>query len=520
MDEWLDLPDLIDQVQEYIDIGLDSDATALLDRYAAVYDDSWELHFLYSRIHSEHNENEKAIERLRRALRLERNNPDSLVAMFYAYTQLGQAKRGARYLQRAERLHPDNDLVLNALVWFYADSNEYQRAIECYERGRVLLEDNPEALRNVGVAYERVGRFEEACRCYERALEINPYFDEARDLLADYYILHGDTQGAVELYESFLRQSPSNVKALSRLVFCLSQDGRVAEAEKTAERTIRQYPNSPVGYVDLAYVHLNNGSPSRAIEASDRALDVSPIDPEAMRVRAIAFAEEKSYDRAQEAFETAMSLDPRNPEIMRDYYHYLREIGRDDEMREVVAQVIEQENPYCVEDYWFLADYYRDLGQNLTAFDYLRKAYRSMPGEKELIPPMVDILLDSNHTRFALPFLKRYVETKGWNTVMNKFARHKRLRGKWSQEGLRFLRFYGQRDTDFRNFIFGRYFRRFILVSLAVTLPLLMLLSGMLLGRLGVLLALGVAAMLAATAKGIALMIQWTRVPRKKVMSG
>ncbi|MBD3316971.1 MAG: tetratricopeptide repeat protein [Chitinivibrionales bacterium] len=520
MNEWLDLPDLIEHAQEYIDIGLYADARSLLDKYAEVYTDSWEVHFLYSRIHSEHNENEKAIECLQHSLRLERNNPDSLVAMFYAYTQAGHTKRGSRYLLRAERLHPDNDLVLNALIWYHTENNDYQRAIACYERGRVLLEDNPESLRNVGVAYERLGKFEEACHCYELALEINPYFDEARDLLADYHMLHGDAAKAVELYESFLRQSPSNVKALSRLVFCLSQDDRTAEAEKMAEHMIKQYPNSPVGYVDLAYVHLNNGTPSKALTAADRALDVSPIDAEAMRVRAIALAEEKNNEDARKAFEAAMSLDNQNPEIMRDYYHFLRETDKNEEMKKVVDQVIEQEKPYCVEDYWFLADYCREQGENLQAFDYLRKAYRSMPGEKELIPPMVDILLDSNHTRLALPFLKRYVETKGWNTVMNKFARHKRFRGKWSQEGLRFLRFYGQHNSDFREFIFNRYFKYSLLVSLAVTLPLLVLLSATLLGKAGVPIALGVAALLVATTKGIALIIRRTRIRYKKAAEG
>jgi hypothetical protein len=127
-----------------------------------------------------------------------------------------------------------------------------------------------------------------------------------------------------------------------------------------------------------------------------------------------------------------------------------------------------------VEDYWFLADYYREEGKNVKAFHYLRKAYRSMPGERELIPPMVDILIDMGHVSLVLPFLKRYVEGKGWNEVMDGFARNKRLKGKWSQESLRFLRFYGQRPRAFREFVFGMYFRKFLAAALIVVVPIIL----------------------------------------------
>ena len=88
-----------------------------------------------------------------------------------------------------------------------------------------------------------------------------------------------------------------------------------------------------------------------------------------------------------------------------------------------------------------------------------------MPGEKDIIPPMAEILLDMGHTSFAVPILKRYIETRGWDRIMRGFTRHKRMKGKWSQEGLRFLQFYGQKPVEFRNFIFGFYVRRFLLAS-------------------------------------------------------
>jgi tetratricopeptide (TPR) repeat protein len=465
VEQWLDLSELIDQVQELLDIGLDKEATDLLDRYAEVYKGAWEIDFLYSRIYTDTNQSAKAIECLFRCLKTEKNNLDVLMGFFYAYSQMGDMRRAIRFLNRAARLFPKHELVLSAQVWYYNETSDLKSAIQHFEESRAILEDNPDVLRNVGIAYERNGDYEKARACFGLALQINPGFDEARDLLADHYILCGEPENAITLYQDYLKISPNNIKALSRLVFCFSQNNQVDEAEEVARNTIRLYPNSPVGYVDLSYMYLNSGRLDQSIEAAGKALDVSPIDPEAHRVRGIAYSESTKNSDAEAAFESAMACDPENPEIMRDYYHHLRNAGKTEEMKALVQKVIKLEKPYCMEDYWFLADYYQAEGQMLMAFHYLHRAYKSMPGEKELIPPMVDILLEKRHNLFALSYLKRYAESKGWNEVMDEFVRHKRLRGKLSQEGLRFLRFYSQKPHEFRSYIFYFYLRKFGLVT-------------------------------------------------------
>lgn len=465
MEKWHDLSDLVEKVQELFDINLYDEGVSLLDHYKDIYPNEWEIHFLYSRAYSEQGKPQLAIPHLRQALRFNKDNVDCLLGLFYAYTQMRQIQKGARYLLKAKRLYPANELILNALIWYYSEINDFAQAVDCYETAESILSYNPEALRNVGIAYERLGSFDKALICFKMSLELDPDADETRDLLADHYILRGEVAKSIELYKSYLKRSSHNIRSMSRLVFCLSQNGQMQESEKAAREIIDIYPNSPIGYVDLSYAHLNNNNPEKAIETADKALDVSPIDAEALRVKGIAYAEMKDYLLAENAFKEAFSLAPDNPEIMRDYYHYLRNAEKYQEMEKLVLRVIRQEYPYCMEDYWFLADYFREQGQKVKAFHYLNKAYRCMPGEKDIIPPMAEILFDMGHTSFAVPILKRYIETKGWDTVMRGFTRHKRMKGKWPQEGLRFLQFYGQKPVEFRNFIFGFYVRKFFLVS-------------------------------------------------------
>ncbi|MBN1309217.1 MAG: tetratricopeptide repeat protein [Chitinispirillaceae bacterium] len=464
MDEWLELGDLIDKSEEFIELGLYDNAMKLLDRYSHFYGDTWEIYALYGRICTDLNKPVEAISWLRKGLRLDRTNHDCLLGLFYAYSMLHQVKRGGKFLLRAEKYHPDNETVLTALVWYYTELHALPLAISYFEKLRRRGVSNPETFRNGAIAYQRSGLYENAEHCFKIALELNPQYDEVLDMLADLYLFLEQEDKAIQLYQNALRDSPRNVRILSRLVFCHTQANHLEEAASLAKESIRLYPNSPIGYVDLAYVHLNDNRQQQAIECADRAHDISPLDAEAFRIKGIAYSDLDEWEKAKASFKTAIDIDPENTDIMRDYYHHLRTAGDTIAMEAVVHEVIRIEQPYCVEDYWFLADYYREDGRDLEAFHFLKKAYKSMPGEKELIPPMVDILLERGHTGYSIPFLLRYIGQSGWNDTMNDFARHKRLRGKWSQEGIRFLRFHGQRPKEYRRYIFSRYLERFLLL--------------------------------------------------------
>jgi tetratricopeptide (TPR) repeat protein len=468
MDELPDLPELVDKIQEFLDMGLFDEALKLLDSTSVFYQNEWEIFFLYSRVYLEQNDPSTAIGYLQKSLKIDSSNLESLLGLFYAFSQLGHLKKSAKYLFRAEKYHPDSEPVLSGLIWYYTEINELGTALGYFEKARKIGIENPETFRNAGIAFERTGNYNEAEKCFTAALRLNPHFDDVRDLLADHYILIDHIENAITLYREHLKSSPNNVRTLSRLIFCLSQNDQPDEAIALAKETIRLYPNSPVGYVDCAYVYLNMGKMDETLEYANKALDVSPLDAEALRVKGIAHSEKNENTEARKDFEAALRLDPKNPEIMRDFYHHCKHIGEFSRMEKLVNRVIKQEYPYCIEDFWFLADYYRETGDNLKAFHFLHRAYTSMPAEKELIPPMLNILIDSGHLLFSVPFMKHYIEKSGWNETMNQFARHRRFQGKWAAEGLRFLRFYGQNSAEYRRYIFIRYFEKYSFIGICM----------------------------------------------------
>ena len=485
-DEWLDLPELLDKVQELLDLTFIDDAQGLLDKYQSTFSDCWEYHFVYSRIYAERNRPRDAVKSLITGLRLERDNVDCLVGLFYAFAMMNRIRRGGRFLLRAEELYPDNDMVLSALIWYYTDINELEKAVSCFERAKRICSNNAEVYRNGGIAFDRLGRFEEAEACYRAALRISPDFDEARDMYADHLIFTNRAEDAVVLYEDALAESPKNIRHTSKLIYCLSQKGDFERAGELAKRSIEYYPNSPLGYIDLAYVNLNMGNPNDAAENAEKAISVAPLDAEGYRVKAIAYSDRSDWREAEALFEKAHALDPENADILRDYYQHLRTAGKYKRMIDTIDKVIKLEHPYCSEDYWYLADYYREKKQNTKAFRYLRLAYENMPTEKELLPPMMEILLEQGHTKYTLPVFADYVRKSGWNDAVNKFSKSWQFRDRATQEGMRFLRFTGQRPMEFRKYIFNYYLYRYGLMYYTIIMIALLFPASVLLGWVGV----------------------------------
>jgi len=485
-DNWSDIPELLENVQELLELGLPDDARAALDKYRAVFRDYWEYHFLYSRVYIDLDMPREAISSLFAGLRIEPDSVDCLLGLFYAFAMMNKVRRGGRFLLEAQRQHPNNEHVLTALIWYYAEINDPERAVTYFERAKALSSNNPDTYRNGGIAFDRLGRVEEAADCYRTALQISPNFEDVRELYADHLIYTGKTDAAVALYEEALRPSPENARYMSKLVYCLSQRGDINKAEALSKQSIALYPNSPAGYLDLAYVNLNAGRFDEASENADRAIAVSPIDAEGYRVKAIACSERGDCEAAETLFDKAITLDPGNADALRDYYQHLRIAGKHESMLNTVNRVITLEYPHCTEDYWFLADYYREKRQNAKAFRYLRLAYNTMPAEKELLPPMIEILLEQGHTKYSLPIFANYVQRSGWTETMNGFTRNKQLRGRFTQEGIRFLRFTGQRPAAFREYIFKRYLFRFGLIYYTLFSAALAFPAGVLFGWTGV----------------------------------
>ncbi|HEX2957082.1 MAG TPA: tetratricopeptide repeat protein, partial [Chitinispirillaceae bacterium] len=449
-------------------------AKDLLDKYCNIYHDEWEIYFLYSRLYSETDEPQKTIQCLHKGLKFDKTNPDLLMGLFFTHSMLHDPQKGGRYLLRAVKHHPSNEQVLSSLIWYYTEINQIDNAITVFERLHSEGTFNPETYRNGGIAYQKSGRYDEAEQAFKTAIQLSEQFEEVVDMLADLYIFQEKTDKAIDLYKEILKKSSKNLRILSKMVFCHLQAEEYEPAANVAKDMIRLYPNSPSGYIDFGYVCLNTKEYDKAIEHANKALDITPLDSEAKRLKGLVFAEQGNTAQADEAFEAAIALDPENIEIVRDYYNHLHATGRYEKMLNWINTAILNQHPDCVEEYWFLADYYREQGENYKSFQHLHKAYKLMPSENDLMPLMAEILIDEGHIGFSYPILLKYVEKNGWNEIMKEFERHKKFRNKLSREGMHFLRFWSRKSPDYHTFIFNSYLKKFLIIFSTLVVLLLL----------------------------------------------
>ncbi len=457
MDEWLDYTEFSDRVEELIELGLHEEAEELLERYRDQYSCYWEYWFFSAQIDSEHEEYERAVEELEKALEIDPGNAVCKQNLFSVLRLMEREEEALEYIQKALEEHPKEDFLINSLLQYYIDNAEYKKALLLFRSKAGLLKDNPEGLKYAGAAYYYLGQYEEALKFLKRAYKRDSESSEIRDMLADVLLALGYEDDAVNLYYEFLKRSPKNVYIMSKLISIFTSIRRYQEAKSEAEKLKEYFPRSAVGYVNLAYVYLNSGDPDNALLEANTALNIDSGSIEGLRAKAGAYLEKGYSEPAYQCLLEASGIDPDNVDVLRDMYYYYRTIGNTREMFDCVNRVIELEDPYCLEEYIFLADYYKESGKSLKAFRYLHKAYRLMPREKELLASMADLLISRSHHLYAGSLLYHYIESRGWDSTIFSLYRGSRLKSRNLRESIRFLRFCGEKNLSYRRFIFKYY---------------------------------------------------------------
>jgi tetratricopeptide (TPR) repeat protein len=102
---------------------------------------------------------------------------ESLVLNYLGYSWVDQGlnlKRAMNYIRKAVRLKPDDGYYVDSLGWAYYRLGKFPSAVEHLERAVELKPDDPIINDHLGDAYWRVGRTLEAKYQWEQALTLEP----------------------------------------------------------------------------------------------------------------------------------------------------------------------------------------------------------------------------------------------------------------------------------------------------------------------------------------------------------
>jgi tetratricopeptide (TPR) repeat protein len=152
-----------------------------------------ELHYNLGLIYAEAEEQERAIQAMRKALELNPDNASALNYIGYTWAERGEnLDEAERMIVRAIELRPEDGYIVDSLGWVY-----YRRARPLVESGRI------DAAR---------GFLERALEELERADELTGGDPVISEHIGDTYLLQGERKRALDRFEEALQLGPRDAE--------------------------------------------------------------------------------------------------------------------------------------------------------------------------------------------------------------------------------------------------------------------------------------------------------------------
>ncbi|MGI8735524.1 MAG: tetratricopeptide repeat protein [Pyrinomonadaceae bacterium] len=260
-------------------------------------------------------------------------------------------KQAIERLERAVELDPDFALAHSELA-------------DCYALLNWFIEPPPSA------AWQR------ARESATRAVEADPELAEAHASLG-FVRLHYDrdwSEAERELRKA-IELKPSNQVAHRWYAYSLSAMGRHDEAAVEIEHAREISPRSPVIATALANVLFLAGKFDDTIEQCRKALDLDPGAVAAHTILRWAYEKKGMYSEALATFEQERSFAGDTPTTRAKLAHVLAVVGRHDEARVILEEILARRQEEWVTAYE-IAIIYCLLGDHMNALRWLTQAER------------------------------------------------------------------------------------------------------------------------------------------------
>jgi tetratricopeptide (TPR) repeat protein len=281
---------------------------------------------------------------LRRAARLEPNDPLLYEDMAAVYAELGLTRKAEEAREEARRTL-DAELLYTQAVRARIEG----RRSDAEKLLRECTEANPrlsKAWTDLGEILREAGRRDEALPEFRRALETDPESRLARLGLAAVLVEQaaesetrqrttaymqlgaGDYRDAEVGIQALLSSGAESKELLDNLGFARMKMGKTREAIATFESSLKKYGIDGWVCSNLGFLYQGVGDIPSAISNYRRALQLSPNDPEINHNLGFALYLSKDYKSALEPLRTAVRLRPdwgaAHLNLAMDYWNLLR----------------------------------------------------------------------------------------------------------------------------------------------------------------------------------------------------
>ncbi|MGB1108842.1 MAG: tetratricopeptide repeat protein [Gammaproteobacteria bacterium] len=202
----------------------------------------------------------KRAETLYRALvKRDAENFPGLHMLGVLLVQSGRAREAIEFLRRACGVRKNDPDAWNNLAAAQTLAGDFRSAVDALRKALKLRPAFAEAYNNLGRALTMLNRYEEAARSFRRAIRVRADYFDAHANLGDLFLAQGSYADAAATYGDALKHSPGHPVVEMQRGTAFYRMGRNDDAKRCFERALARQPDFAPAHVNRAYLMLCQG---------------------------------------------------------------------------------------------------------------------------------------------------------------------------------------------------------------------------------------------------------------------
>jgi superkiller protein 3 len=235
------------------------------------------------------NENEKAVQKLDKAITIDKHFSLAHSLLGEIYEQMKDYPKAAASYQNATQLNPWSFKDYFSLGRVYQTMKEFTLAVNAYRRAAQLKPDHLEANLNTAKCLYQINDYNEALVYGKKAEQINPDIGELQQLLGNIYDSQKDYEQSVRSYKRALEINGNDPAVMMSLAIAYLRTNRNEPAKELLKTVTRLQPANSSAWQYLGYCFLRLDDLNQAIVNYRKAIEINSRDWEAYRGLGVAY---------------------------------------------------------------------------------------------------------------------------------------------------------------------------------------------------------------------------------------
>jgi tetratricopeptide (TPR) repeat protein len=210
----------------YIKMKDEKSGSKTAERWKETYPNQGEPYELMAMICISKNQNDDAIDYLKKAISLEPQNHSFYLTLGSLYVKLGEQSKNINNYEEALKNIPDHPVILNNLAWHYAEIGRFNDGLALAAKAEKKTPNDWNIKDTIGQIYLQKGEYNKAIDKFNEAIAINDKSPVIYFHIGKTYIAIGDNQKALESMKkarSYASPDYPEIAEIERLIASLEK---------------------------------------------------------------------------------------------------------------------------------------------------------------------------------------------------------------------------------------------------------------------------------------------------------